>query len=82
MIFSKGMHSHFDFYLNNVRLEVGTSFKYLGIHFKKMETGIGGKKDYHNMLRSLYTICFNYFDKLNLLHLKNANYSISLWDQF
>ena len=35
MIFEKGRHSHFDFYLNNVRLEVVTSFKYLGIHFFK-----------------------------------------------
>ena len=33
MIFEKGRHTHFDFYLNNVRLEVVTSFKYLGIHF-------------------------------------------------
>ena len=35
MIFEKGRHTHFDFYLNNVRLEVVTSFKYLGIHFFK-----------------------------------------------
>ena len=35
MIFEKGRHTHFNFYLNNVRLEVVTSFKYLCIHFFK-----------------------------------------------
>ena len=35
MIFEKGRHTHFDFYLNNVKLEIVTSFKYLGIHFFK-----------------------------------------------
>lgn len=35
MIFEKGRHTHFDFYLNNVKLEMVTSFKYLGIHFFK-----------------------------------------------
>ena len=32
MIFEKGRHAHFDFYLDNVKLEIITSFKYLGIH--------------------------------------------------
>ena len=35
MIFEKGRHTHFDFYLNNVKLELVDSFKYLGIHFFK-----------------------------------------------
>ena len=35
MIFEKGRHTHFDFYLDNVKLEMVTSFKYLGIHFFK-----------------------------------------------
>ena len=35
MIFEKGRHSHFDFYINNTKLELVTSFKYLGIHFFK-----------------------------------------------
>ena len=35
MIFEKGRHSHFDFYLNNTKLKLVTSFKYLGIHFFK-----------------------------------------------
>ena len=35
MIFEKGRHSHFDFYLNNTKLELVTSFKYLEIHFFK-----------------------------------------------
>ena len=35
MIFEKGRHSHFVFYINNTKLELVTSFKYLGIHFFK-----------------------------------------------
>ena len=35
MIFEKGRHTHFDYYLNNVKLELVDSFKYLGIHFFK-----------------------------------------------
>lgn len=35
MIFEKGRHTNYDFYLNNIKLEVVTSFKYLGIHFFK-----------------------------------------------
>ena len=34
MIFENSRrHTHYDFYLNNVKLELVTSFKYLGIHF-------------------------------------------------
>ena len=33
MIFEKGRHTNFDFYLNNTKLEMVTVFKYLGIHF-------------------------------------------------
>lgn len=35
MIFEKGRHTTYDFYFNNVKLELVTSFKYLGIHFFK-----------------------------------------------
>lgn len=35
MIFEKGRHTSYDFYLNNIKLEMVTSFKYLGIHFFK-----------------------------------------------
>ena len=35
MIFEKGRHTTYDFYLNNKKLELVTSFKYLGIHFFK-----------------------------------------------
>ena len=35
MIFEKGRHTYYDFCLNNVKLELVTSFKYLGIHFFK-----------------------------------------------
>lgn len=35
MIFEKGRHTKYDFYLNNKKLELVTSFKYLGIHFFK-----------------------------------------------
>ena len=35
MIFEKGRPTKYDFYLNNVKLELVSSFKYLGIHFFK-----------------------------------------------
>ena len=35
MIFEKGRNTSHDFYLNNVKLEIVSSFKYLGIHFFK-----------------------------------------------
>ena len=35
MIFEKGRHTYFDFYLNNVKLDLVNSFKYLGVHFFK-----------------------------------------------
>ena len=35
MIFEKGRHTHYDFYLNNVKFEIVTSFKYLGMYFFK-----------------------------------------------
>ena len=33
MIFEKGLHTSYDFYLNNTKLEVVKSFKYLGVIF-------------------------------------------------
>ena len=35
MIFEKGRHTSCDLFLNNVKLEVVQSFKYLGVHFFK-----------------------------------------------
>ena len=35
MVFEKGRHTSCEFYLDNVKLELVTSFKYLGIHFFK-----------------------------------------------
>ena len=35
MIFQKGHHTSYGFYLNNTKLEVVTSFKYLGLYLKK-----------------------------------------------
>ena len=35
MIFEKGRHTTYDFYLNNTKLEVVNSFKYLGVYFFK-----------------------------------------------
>ena len=35
MIFEKGRHTSYDFYLNNIKLEVVTTFKYLGVYFFK-----------------------------------------------
>ena len=33
MIFERGRHTSYDFYLNNAKLEVVSSFKYLGVYF-------------------------------------------------
>ena len=35
MIFERGHHTNCELYLNNVKLEVVTSFKYLGVYFFK-----------------------------------------------
>ena len=35
VIFENGRHTSYDFYLNNTKLEVVKSFKYLGVHFFK-----------------------------------------------
>ena len=40
MIFENGRHTTYDFYLNNKKFELVTSFKYLGIHF--LRTGRSG----------------------------------------
>ena len=63
MISEKGRHTHFDIYLNNVKLEVVTSFKYLGIPFFKngnWHRTHTHKKNYHNMLL-LLNINYYYF---------------------
>ena len=47
MIFEKGRHTHFDFYLNNVKLELVNSFKYIAKEytFSEIEIGIELNKD-------------------------------------
>ena len=35
MSFEKGRHTRYDFYLNNTKLEIVSSFKYLGVYFYK-----------------------------------------------
>ena len=35
MLFEKSRHTSYDFYLNNIKLEVVTTFKYLGVYFFK-----------------------------------------------
>ena len=39
MIFEKGRHTHYDFYLNNVKLEIVTSLKYLGMYMYVFKNG-------------------------------------------
>ena len=65
MIFEKGRHTNYDFYLNNIKLEVVTSFKYLGIHFSKTEIGFGHRRDLLNMLPMLCTIYFQFLIRQN-----------------
>ena len=47
MVFEKGRHTACEFYLDNVKLELVTSFKYLGIHFFDIETGLEPKGSQH-----------------------------------
>ena len=35
MVFEKGRHTSYDFYINNTKLDLVSSFKYLGMHFLK-----------------------------------------------
>ena len=35
MIFEKGRHASYDFYLNNIKLEIVSNFKYLGVYLFK-----------------------------------------------
>ena len=68
-----------------------TSFKYLGIHvFKNGSLHRTQKKDYRNVLPSLYIICSLSFDSLNLTTQKCKlfdvlvgsvlNYSAEVWE--
>ena len=43
MIFEKGRHTHYDFYICNTLIDIVDSFKYLGMTLFKMVTGSGAK---------------------------------------
>ena len=60
MIFEKGRHASYDFYLNNTKLEVVKSFKYLGVYFFKNEIGIERKNVLQITLPLLSIIYFHY----------------------
>ena len=60
MIFEKGRNTNYDFYLNNIKLEVVTSFKYLGVYlfkngnWNRTQKGIAEHASY--ALHSLFAI--------------------------
>ena len=54
MIFEKGRHSQYDFYIYNTAIEVVDSFKYLGITLFKMGIGIVAK---NALLKTFRLLC-------------------------
>ena len=83
MIFEKGRHTSYDFYLNNTNLEVVTSFKYLGVYFfingnwHRTQNCIADPASFalHNL--------FSFFTQVEIPVFKNANclmyWSVMFW---
>ena len=64
MIFEKGRHTNYDFYLNNIKLEVVTSFKFLGVYFFKNGNWNRTQNVLPNTPHMLYTVYLQYLMKL------------------
>ena len=56
MLFEKDCQTSCDMFLNNVKIELFDSFKYLGGMSSKMETGFEPRKGSHNMHHMHYKI--------------------------
>ena len=78
MLFERGRHTSYDFYLNNAKLEVVTSFKYLGVYFFKNGNWYRTQKCIADHRRMHFIICFLSFVKLNCPYSKSVNFSIPL----
>ena len=88
LIFEKGRHTSNDFYLFNQRLEVVTSFKYLGVYFfQKWKLGKNTKMHFvQRALYGLFSIINNYEFKtqekrrlFDTLVASVLNYSSEVW---
>ena len=69
-------HTHYDFYLSNVKLELVTSFKYLGIHFSENGNWHRTQDRLANMHPLLYIIYLQSSAKSNCRLQRNVNCSI------
>ena len=66
MIFEKGRHTSFDFYLNNTKLDIVSSFKYLGMHFFKNGNWLRAQKRIaHHASYALHNL-FGLFKQIEL----------------
>ena len=90
MIFEKGRHTHFDFYLKNAKIEIVTSLKYLGTHFfKKWKLAQDTKRlsqhaafALHNLFFLFRQIEFTTSQKCQLFDVlvgSSLNYSAEVW---
>ena len=90
MIFEKGRHTSYDFYLNNTKLEVVTTFKYLGVYFFKnghwhrTQKSIADHASYarHNLFSLFTQIEISVTQKCNLFDAlvgSVLNYSSEIW---
>ena len=77
MVFEKGRYTSYDFYINNTKLDLVSSFKYLGMHFFKngnwyrAEKRIASHASYalHNLFGLLKNRATNFRKKNFLIHL-------------
>ena len=75
LIFEKSTrHSHYDFFLYNEKLEIVTSFKYLGVTFLRMEIGTDHKSVLQNTLQKQCIGCSLSLVNMSLKPPTNVNY--------
>ena len=90
MIFEKGRHTSYDFYLNNVQLDIVSSFKYLGVYLFKNENWHSTQKlianhasfALHNIFSIFNTVEISTTQKCNMfdaLVYSILNYSSEVW---
>lgn len=90
MIFEKGRHTSYKFYLNNTEIEIVTSFKYLGTHLFKNNNWNRTQKrlaqhaaySMHNLFIVINQIDLPIKDKCKLFDSLVApvlNYSAEVW---
>ena len=85
MIFEKGRHTSYDFHLNNVKLEIVSTFKYLGVYFFKNGNWNKTQKCIANHASFALHNLFSVFNNVEISTTQNAlessiiNYSSEVW---